>query len=366
MLRGAVLILAFLAVHISGEKCKGGRRQSPIDIETKTLRYQEFRPFTLKDHHLLSIRKGNLVAKNTGETLKLAAKSDHTQAIIAGGPLNVDYEFVEMHFHWGDVKDRSSKGSEHRIDGQSYPLELHMVHRNIHDETVAEAVEHENGLTVLGFKFQVLEDTSLPTPAMDTLANITMKYLREPKSKFDSAEKSVRDIEGDVNVGNFLPVLMDEYFHYHGSLTTGGCQESVNWVVFKNPLAVHRRHLQALQEMKNLAGRNIANNFRETQPVFDRPVYYHGIDLIQRRVIKRGSSEGLRSKALPNHEDYVLTAPCPNSRVPQPAPMAESEERISAESLWERRDSTICLRSSASFLSSSLVVVFLAACPGLL
>ena len=25
----------------------------------------------------------------------------------------------------------------------------------------------------------------------------------------------------DVNVVNFLPVLMDEYFHYHGSLTTG-------------------------------------------------------------------------------------------------------------------------------------------------
>ena len=44
--------------------------------------------------------------------------------------------------------------------------------------------------------------------------------------------------EPDVNVVNFLPVLMDEYFHYHGSLTTGGCEESVNWVVFKNPLAI--------------------------------------------------------------------------------------------------------------------------------
>ena len=42
----------------------------------------------------------------------------------------------------------------------------------------------------------------------------------------------------DVNVVNFPPVLMDEYFHYHGSLTTGGCEESVNWVVFKNPLAI--------------------------------------------------------------------------------------------------------------------------------
>ena len=33
-----------------------------------------------------------------------------------------------------------------------------MVHRNIHDEEVSEALEHENGLTVLEFKFQVIMD----------------------------------------------------------------------------------------------------------------------------------------------------------------------------------------------------------------
>ena len=74
----------------------------------------------------------------------------------------------------------------------------------------------------------------------------------------------------DVNVVNFLPVLMDEYFHYHGSLTTGGCEESVNWMVFKNPLAIKEKHLKAFQSLKNKEGKNIANNFRRTQPVNDR------------------------------------------------------------------------------------------------
>ena len=118
------------------------------------------------------------------------AVSNHTTALLGGGPLNVDYEFVEMHFHWGQTDQGrqchlggevgvrwsmdptsinitrcqflceggdgvSGPGSEHSIDGHKYPMELHMVHRNIHDETVDEALEHENGLTVLAFKFQV-------------------------------------------------------------------------------------------------------------------------------------------------------------------------------------------------------------------
>ena len=36
---GPATLIFILKVHISGETCKGGRRQSPIDIETKTLRY---------------------------------------------------------------------------------------------------------------------------------------------------------------------------------------------------------------------------------------------------------------------------------------------------------------------------------------
>ena len=83
-------------------------------------RYQEFPPFQVSGHDTLSIRKGTLYAKNNGgKSLKLYATNNHTRALLSGGPLNVEYEFLEMHFHWGDVTNNgtSGEGSEHSIDG---------------------------------------------------------------------------------------------------------------------------------------------------------------------------------------------------------------------------------------------------------
>merc|ERR1719219_479052 len=321
-----------VSLHIcSGEVCHLGERQSPIDIISADTRYQEFRPFTLQGHDSLSLKAGTLYAENTnGSTIKLKASSTHTRALLGGGPLNVDYEFVEMHFHWGDVDNEDNHGSEHSVDGVKYPLELHLVHRNIHDDTVQEALTHQNGLTVLGFKFKIVDDENHPqNEGMNHLTQIVRNHLTEPNSKFKYEDLDVKlreDRDLDVNVMNFLPVLMDEYFHYHGSLTTGTCEESVNWVVFKNPLAIKESHLRAFQSLLNRNGENIANNFRQTQLVNERPIYYHGIALIQSKTITRGSSVGLRSMKLPLHEDYILTISCGSSHA-SPAVMADREEQ---------------------------------------
>ena len=88
-----------------------------------------------------------------------------------------------------------------------------MVHRNIHDEEVSEALEHENGLTVLGFKFQVdnlevdqmkneivgyqvVSDDHPHHPSMDTLARIAENFLTQPNSKFQQNDfkRQVREI----------------------------------------------------------------------------------------------------------------------------------------------------------------------------
>merc|ERR1712042_295089 len=232
-------------------------RQSPIDIKQATAKYQDYRPFSLIGHENLSISAGTLTATNTGTTIKCLARPD--TALLEGGPLNVRYEFVEMHFHWGGPDNKV--GSEHTLDSVAYPLELHMVHKNVHDPSVGDALNHENGVCVLGFLFTLVkDDADIPTVGMDALAKIV------------------------------------EYFHYRGSLTTGGCEEAVNWVVFRTPVAIKERHLRALHSIKNAQGGCIANNYRPTMPVYKRPLYYKGSKLMDQKVISRGKDIGLRSK----------------------------------------------------------------------
>jgi len=231
---------------------KKTHRQSPIDIIENTAKFQEFRPFTFIGYENLSISSGNLVAKNTGGTLKLLAEPGI--GILQGGPLNVQYEFVEMHFHWGNIGEdpNNRNGSEHRFNGKSFPLELHMVHKNIHDESIDEALSHENGLCVLAFVFDIVE-CDISIPGLDSLMKVVTEHLVKANSIYDRKQLEVlpKEVTSDINVSSFLPFLIEEYFTYRGSLTTGGCEEAVNWVVFRNQLAARREHLHVFQSLKN-------------------------------------------------------------------------------------------------------------------
>merc|ERR1712098_329218 len=241
-------------------------RQSPIDIKQATAKYQDYRPFQLIGHENLSISAGTLTATNTGTTIKCLARPD--TALLEGGPLNVRYEFVEMH----------------------------MVHKNVHDPSVGDALNHENGVCVLGFLFTLVkDDAEIPTVGMDALAKIVEDHLQSQDAKFGQEALNNFNV-ADVNIANFLPLHLNEYFHYRGSLTTGGCEEAVNWVVFRTPVAIKERHLRALHSIKNAQGGKICNNYRPTMPMYKRPLYYKGSKLMDQKVISRGKDIGLRSK----------------------------------------------------------------------
>ncbi len=59
---------------------------------------------------------------NTGHDVKLVLDDPSPHAInISGGPLSYKYRVAEITFHFGSI---DSIGSEHTIDGQSFPAEV--------------------------------------------------------------------------------------------------------------------------------------------------------------------------------------------------------------------------------------------------
>jgi carbonic anhydrase len=66
---------------------------------------------------------------------------------ITGGPLGSDvYTFFNFHIHWP---------SEHTLDGESFPAELHIVHYNLKYGSIGNAISQPDGLAVVGVFFEV-------------------------------------------------------------------------------------------------------------------------------------------------------------------------------------------------------------------
>merc|ERR1719361_191537 len=139
---------------------------------------------------------------------------------ISGAGLTNNYKFGQVHFHWGED---SSKGSEHTINGQPFPLEMHLVHfnANFKDINLAVSAGEADSLAVLGIFFNV---SSSPHPGVERL----LPYLRQ-----------VTQAGSQVNVTSRLPLSdlvtgdLTELFRYSGGLTTPSCDEIVEWTVVK-------------------------------------------------------------------------------------------------------------------------------------
>ncbi|KAL9693591.1 hypothetical protein quinque_012876 [Culex quinquefasciatus] len=144
--------------------------------------------------------------------------------VARGGPLQGNYQFSSLHFHWGAESDR---GAEHVVDGKRHTMEMHLVFYNQIYGSFDNAKTQCNGLAVLGVFFQ----------------NST-------------AEPDYR----------WIPAF------YHGSLTTPPYYESVTWLVMKKPLQVSENQMSAFRSLKDEDGNPLVDNYRELQPINGRTI----------------------------------------------------------------------------------------------
>ncbi len=184
--------------------CKAGARQSPIDIRNPVVSEIEPIQFHYEDVPLK--------VTNNGHTIQV----DYAPGsfILFGG---ARYELLQFHFH---------TPSEERINGRTFDMVAHLVHRNAQGRLAVVAV-----LLTAGREQAMLQPVWSAMPG-------TRGRTRE---RLDVA----------INVRQLLPADTT-YYSFMGSLTTPPCTEGVQWLVMKTPVEISREqiaHFTALYPM---------------------------------------------------------------------------------------------------------------------
>ncbi|GAU89155.1 hypothetical protein RvY_01739 [Ramazzottius varieornatus] len=247
--------------------CGTGERQSPIDIESNAVQVDRgLQPIRFTNYQVEPVDAVWQVVNN-GQVVQLSSTGFPKTATpgLTDGSFNADYEFLQLHFHWGASDDL---GSEHVIDGRHYPIELHIVHQKVRDTNPQDST----GLTVLGVLFEVA-----PTGSAQAVQNPNFQLLMQAVGAVVDPGPSINMTLRGFSLDDLLPTSLkgstmysDAYYRYLGSLTTPPCSETVVWSVLKDHLFITEEQMQTFRRLRKRAGfegpdNRLSGNFRPVQ-----------------------------------------------------------------------------------------------------
>jgi len=238
--------------------CAAGKAQSPINFDLAKMTKGSYDDFEFIGYDY-SGKNDTLV--NDGHAIKMESNN---RPIVQGGGLPGVYQFAQYHFHWGSD---DNQGSEHTVNGVSYPMELHLVHYKLqYGNDLMPAIVNKprvnDNLAVLGIMFKLQdEDNKVLEPLMIAMDKITTASLKEKVTMTP------------IPMADLLPKDTKNFYRYQGSLTTPGCNEVVVWTVFKEPIGISANQMAKFrQNVKTKDNTNLVNNYRKTQPWNGRKV----------------------------------------------------------------------------------------------
>ena len=200
--------------------CKAGREQSPIDIGSGKAKKEKLGP--LEFHYQPT--KAEVI--NNGHTVQVNYAPGSYITTPTGR-----YELVQFHFH---------TPSEEEIDGKSFDMVAHLVHKNAAGKLAVVAVL---------FKRSGAQDN----------AGLASFWDKLPAKAGDKVTPDAL-----VDAAALLPSTRG-YYHFKGSLTTPPCSEGVQWHVLKTPVNVGSTQWLAMHRL-------LGDNARPVQPVHKRTV----------------------------------------------------------------------------------------------
>ncbi|XP_031323849.2 carbonic anhydrase 4 isoform X1 [Camelus dromedarius] len=243
-----------LGPDLWGDSCQMDQ-QSPINIATaKTEVDLNLRPFSFSGYD----KKQKWTVQNNGHTVMVLLGDEAT---IAEGGLAARYRAKQLHLHWSEVLDW---GSEHSLDGDRFAMEMHIVHEKEKGTSRnAKAQDSKDEIAVLAFMVEAGARNENFQPLVDVLSNI-------------SRPNTNTTMRNSISLLDLLPKQekLRRYFRYLGSLTTPGCDETVVWTVFQEPIQLHKDQILAFSnKLYYDNNQKMTDNIRPLQPRGQRVVY---------------------------------------------------------------------------------------------
>ncbi|XP_062978141.1 receptor-type tyrosine-protein phosphatase gamma isoform X4 [Elgaria multicarinata webbii] len=239
----------------------GKTHQSPIDIVDHQARVGE----EYQEIHLVGFdneSSNKTWMKNTGKTVAILLKDDY---FISGAGLPGRFKAEKVEFHWG--QSNGSAGSEHSINGRRFPVEMQIYFYNPDDfDSFGTAIQEKRIIGAMAVFFQVNQRDN---PALEPIIHGLKGVVHHEKETFLDPFV-LRDL---------LPASLGSYYRYAGSLTTPPCSEIVEWIVFRMPVPISYRQLEAFYSIFTTEQQDhvksveyLRNNFRPQQSLNNRVI----------------------------------------------------------------------------------------------
>nr|XP_023011991.1 carbonic anhydrase 3-like [Leptinotarsa decemlineata] len=221
-----------------------GCYESPIDICLTRSKEIELPPLEWIN---FEIPPKKIKITNTGQTIIFSAKWGQERPYLASGPFLGKYVFSNWHLHWGA---NDMEGSEHSVDGTSYPAEMHVVTFKSCYLTQEAALKEQDGCATLVYLFK-LQDA--PNPAFQTIVDALLDVPKAGTSK---------KIEPSI-ITNLVKKFTSDYFMYWGSVSTEKCVHYILWLISRIPIAVSAEQIDSLRFIFDEKGNPLTRNFRD-------------------------------------------------------------------------------------------------------
>jgi carbonic anhydrase len=204
------------ALESANSACQLSKEQSPINIVEKSARKAALAPL------VFNYPAGSAEVVNTGHSVQVN--------LPAGGTVNTadgEANLLQFHFH---------TPSEEKINGASYPMVAHFVHKSA-----------DGKLSVVAVLFKEGKENKTLAPVFAALP---------PEGK-------------PVSLATFEPAAIlpakRGYYKFTGSLTTPPCSDGVRWQVLKQPAELSKEQIAAFRRLYPM-------NARPVQPLNGRVV----------------------------------------------------------------------------------------------